>query len=67
MRLSILVAAIAVAAPIGLYAGTASAQFFEGQSPLFGRPHGSVYEGRWCARQNKHRWGHRRGLHLRFL
>jgi hypothetical protein len=52
MRLSILVAAIAVAAPIGLYAGTASAQFFEGQSPLFGRPHGSVYEGRWCARQN---------------
>ena len=52
MRLSILVAAVAVAAPIGLYAGTASAQFFEGQSLLFGRPHGSVYEGRWCANQD---------------
>ena len=38
--------------PIGLYAGSASAQFFEGQSPLFGRPYGSVYEGRWCASQN---------------
>jgi hypothetical protein len=52
MRLSILVAAVAVAAPIGLYAGSASAQFFEGQSPLFGRPYGSVYQGRWCANQN---------------
>jgi hypothetical protein len=51
MRLSILIAAVAVAAPIGLYAGTASAQYFEGQSLLFGRPHGSVYEGRWCARE----------------
>ena len=51
MRLSLLIAAVAVAVPIGLYSGTASAQFFEGQSPLFGRPHGSVYEGRWCARE----------------
>jgi hypothetical protein len=52
MRLSILVAAVAVAAPIGLCAGSASAQFFEGQSLLFGRPYGSVYQGRWCANQN---------------
>ena len=52
MRLSVLIAALAVAAPIGLCAGSASAQFFEGQSILFGRPHGSVYEGRWCAHEN---------------
>ena len=52
MRLSSLIAALAVAAPIGLCAGSASAQFFEGQSILGGRPHGSVYEGRWCAQEN---------------
>ena len=52
MRLSVLIAAVALAAPIGLYAGSASAQYFEGQSPLFGRPYGSVYQGRWCANQN---------------
>jgi hypothetical protein len=52
MRLSILIAAVAVAAPIGLYAGSASAQYFQDQSILFGRPYGSVYEGRWCANQN---------------
>jgi hypothetical protein len=52
MRLSILIAVIAVAAPIGLYAGSASAQYFQDQSILFGRPYGSVYEGRWCANQN---------------
>ena len=45
MRLSVLIAALAVAAPIGLCAGSASAQFFEDQSILFGRRHGSVYEG----------------------
>ena len=37
MRLSVLIAALAVAAPIGLCAGSASAQFFEDQSVLFGR------------------------------
>jgi len=47
MRPLLLIAALAVAAPIGLCAGSASAQFFEGQSVLFGRTH--VYEGRWCA------------------
>ena len=52
MRLSALIAALAVAAPIGLCAGSASAQFFQGQSVLFGRPHGSVYEGAWCARED---------------
>jgi hypothetical protein len=52
MRLRILLAALAVAASSGLCAGSAAAQFFEGQSILFGRPHGSVYEGRWCAREN---------------
>ena len=52
MRLSILFAALAVAAPIGLFAGQASAQMFEGQSVLFGRLHGSIYEGRWCANED---------------
>ena len=52
MRLPVLIAALIVAAPIGLCAGSASARFFQGQSILFGRPHGSVYEGRWCAREN---------------
>jgi hypothetical protein len=47
MRLLVLIAALAIAAPIGLCAGSASAQFFEGQSVLFGRTH--TYEGRWCA------------------
>jgi len=52
MRISNLIMALAVAAPIGLAAGTASAQLFEDQSPLFGRRWGHVYEGRWCAREN---------------
>ena len=52
MRLSVLIAALAVAGPIGLFAGSASAQMFEDQSPLFGRRHGYVYEGAWCAREN---------------
>ena len=52
MRLSVLLAALTVAAPIGLCAGSASAQFFEDQSILFGRRHGYVYEGVWCAREN---------------
>jgi hypothetical protein len=52
MRLSVLSAALAVAAPLGLCAGSASAQLFEDQSVLFGRRHGYVYEGAWCAREN---------------
>ena len=52
MRLSVLIAALIVAAPVGLAAGSASAQMFEDQSPLFGRRHGYVYEGAWCAREN---------------
>ena len=52
MRVRILLATLAVAAPIGLCPGVASAQYFQDQSILFGRPHGSVYEGRWCANQN---------------
>ena len=52
MRLSFLIAALAVAAPLGLCAGSASAQLFEDQSVLFGRRHGYVYEGAWCAREN---------------
>jgi hypothetical protein len=51
MRLRILLIALAIAAPVGLAAGSASAQFFEDQSPLFGRRHGYVNEGRWCARE----------------
>ena len=52
MRLSVLFAALAVAASIGLCAGSASARMFQDQSILFGRRHGYVYEGRWCAREN---------------
>src|ERR1700709_446716 len=52
MRLSVLCAALAAAAPLGLCAGAASAQLFEDQSVLFGRRHGYVYEGAWCAREN---------------
>jgi hypothetical protein len=52
MRISVLIAALAVAAPLGLCAGSASAQLFEDQSVLFGRRHGYVYEGAWCAREN---------------
>ena len=52
MRLSVLIAALAVAAPLGLCAGAASAQLFEDQSVLFGRRHGYVYEGAWCASEN---------------
>ena len=47
MRLSVLIAVLAVAAPIGLCGGGASAQFFEGQSVLGGRIYGP--QGPWCA------------------
>jgi hypothetical protein len=50
MRFSSLIAALAVAAPLGLCAGPASAQFFQGQSVLGGRLHGP--QGAWCARNN---------------
>jgi hypothetical protein len=49
MRFLLLIAALAVALPVGLCAGSASAQF-TGQSVLFGRLH--VYEGPWCAYSN---------------
>jgi hypothetical protein len=52
MRLPALIAALAVAAPIGLCAGSASAQFFQGQSVIGGRPLGSGYQGRWCVHEN---------------
>ncbi len=51
MRLPVLFAALAIAAPIGVFTGSASAQYFEDQGILFGRPWGSVYEGRWCANE----------------
>ena len=36
----------------GVGAGSSSAQVFEDQSVLFGRRHGYVYEGPWCARED---------------
>jgi len=51
MRLRSLLIALAISAPVGFYAGSASAQF-QDQSILFGRRHGYVYEGAWCAREN---------------
>ena len=50
MRLPILIAVLAAAALAVLCAGSASAQFFVGQSILGGRIH--VYQGRWCAYNN---------------
>ena len=49
MRLSFLIASLAVAASIGLSAGSAWAQF-EGQGFLFGRPNGP--QAPWCAHNN---------------
>jgi hypothetical protein len=51
MRLAALIAALAVAASIGLASGIASAQQpFEGQSILGGRLY--VYQGAWCGHQD---------------
>jgi hypothetical protein len=50
MRFSFLIAALAIAAPIGLHAGLASAQSFERQSYLFGRRSGP--QAPWCSHQN---------------
>ena len=51
MRLRSLLIALAISAPVGFYAGSASAQF-QDQSILFGRRWGYVYEGAWCARED---------------
>jgi hypothetical protein len=51
MRLPVLIAALAVAAPIGFYAGSAAAQFI-GQDPVLGRPLGYGHQGAWCANQD---------------
>lgn len=53
MRLPVLIAALAIATPLGLCAGSASAQFFEGQSVLGGRYNGP--QGPWCA-HNTNGW-----------
>ena len=50
MRLPLLIAAVAVAVPMGLCAGPAVAQPFQGQNFFFGRPHGP--HGPWCAHLN---------------
>ncbi len=47
MHVKILIAALAVAAPTALYAGSAP---FEGQSVIFGRLH--VHQGAWCGHQD---------------
>lgn len=54
MRISVLIAAFAVAAPLAIETAPAAAQPFQpfaGQSFWFGRPHGSTYEGPWCLRE----------------
>jgi hypothetical protein len=48
MRVAMLIAALAVAAPATLYAQ--NAQPFEGQGLLFGRYH--VYQGAWCGHED---------------
>jgi hypothetical protein len=50
MRPSILIAALAVAAPIGLCVGSASAQSFQDQSVLFGRRTGP--QAPWCSHED---------------
>jgi uncharacterized protein DUF3551 len=50
MRLSILIVTLTVAAPVGLGAGSAAAQFFEGQSVIFGRHTGP--QAPWCSHQD---------------
>jgi hypothetical protein len=50
MRRSILLLVVAAAAPIGLCAGSASAQFLEDQSFLFGRRSGP--QAPWCSNEN---------------
>jgi hypothetical protein len=50
MRLSVLTMALILAAPAGLGAGAASAQPFQGQSFIFGRPTGP--QAPWCSHEN---------------
>jgi hypothetical protein len=50
MRLSVLIVGLAVAAPMGLDAGSASAQYFQDQSILFGRRTGP--QAPWCSHEN---------------
>ena len=50
MRPSILIAVLAVAAPLGLYAGAASARIFEDQDFFLGRRHGP--QAAWCSHEN---------------
>jgi hypothetical protein len=46
MRMSLLVAGLAVAASLGLFPGPAAAQFFQGQTWWGGRP--NTPKGAWC-------------------
>jgi hypothetical protein len=50
MRRSILLLIVAIVAPTGLGAGSASAQWFEGQSIIFGRRTGP--QAPWCSNEN---------------
>jgi hypothetical protein len=50
MRLAVLIAALAVAAPVGFSAAPASAQAFEGQSFIYGRRVGP--QKPWCSNEN---------------
>lgn len=50
MRVSLLIAALAVAAPLGLSAGPAEAQFFQGQTWWGGRP--NTPKAPWCLNLN---------------
>src|SRR5262245_49411384 len=50
MRISLVIAALAVAAPLGLAADPASAQFFQGQTWWGGRPNSP--DAPWCLNEN---------------
>src|SRR5262245_42560009 len=50
MRISLMIAALAVAAPLGLGATPASAQFFQGQTWWGGRP--NTPDAPWCLNEN---------------
>jgi hypothetical protein len=50
MRTAVLIAALAIVT-LGL-CSQASAQFFDGQSIIFGRPHSHIYQGAWCGHQD---------------
>jgi hypothetical protein len=50
MRVAVLMAILAVSLPVGFFAGSASAEFFEGQSILGGRLVGPQHA--WCSHQD---------------